>query len=242
MRWTRNLFARPGWHLYRFDLAEVGEEIDLADVRSIRWRAPEITAPVDLFLDDLILADNTRYLLDGDASENELYVFTQGRRIHVGSPGRFELAFSDGVIVEWHADRGPNLTVRSGLGPWPIPLSRDWSVRQAAPVVYDDPALFESWGTRVAATQRLVEKSRFRVVIEGIWRFTGSSDEVQKQMAPQHSWRYVVYPSGQVYVRVTSRTGGVSWPAERVGYAIALDGRAGFKRVIAPPSSAGDPC
>ncbi|MFQ5806368.1 MAG: hypothetical protein ACE5I3_07955 [Phycisphaerae bacterium] len=235
IRWTRNLFAQPGWHLYRFDLSEIGEELDLADVRALGCRAPELTAPIDLYLDDLILTDNTRYLLGENAAAGELYVVTRGRRIHVGARGRFELAFSDGVIVEWHADNGQNLTVRSGLGPWPLPLPRDWSFRHADPVVYDDPALYANWGARVAAAQRIVEMSEFRVVVAGIWRFLPAPDGARtgprSATAPEHSWRYVVYPSGQVYVRVTSHARDAGWRAPRLGYALALNGRSGFSRV-----------
>ncbi len=232
IRWIRRLFAKPGWHLYRFDLSVIGDEIDLADVRALVWTAPNLTAPVDLYLDDLILTDNTRYLLGGAAAEGGLYVVTRGRRIHVGARGRFDLAFSDGVIVEWHADDERNLAVRSGLGPWPVPLPQDWSLRRADPVVYDDPALFASWGARVAAAQRLVEMSEFRVVIEGIWRFPArlgiTGTDAGSDRRPEHSWRYVIYPSGQVYLRVTSHASGAGWRAPRVGYALALDGRSGF--------------
>jgi hypothetical protein len=235
IRWMRRLFAKPGWHLYRFDLSEIGDEIDLADVRALIWQAPNLTAPLDLYLDDLILTDNTRYLLGETATESKLYVVMRGRRIHVGARGRFDLAFSDGVIVEWHADDNHNLTVRSGLGPWPVPLPDDWSRRRADPVVYDDPALFASWGTRVAATQRLVEMSEFRVVIEGIWRFparlASTGNDAGSAAAPEHSWQYVIYPSGQVYVRVTSRASYAGWRASRVGYAVALEGRSGFVSV-----------
>jgi len=240
IRWTRRLFAKPGWHLYRFDLSEIGEAIDLADVRILRWWAPEITAPVDLFLDDLILADNTRYLLDETAADGELYLVTRGRRIHVGARGRFDLAFCDGVIVAWHADDDQNLTVRSGLGPWSVPLPQDWNLRQANPVVYDDPALFASWGAHVTATQRLVETSGFRVVIEGIWRFLPPPGALGTTrgaaMAPEHLWRYVIYPSGQVYVRVTSHARDAGWRAPRLGYAVALDGRRGFASVAPEPA------
>ncbi|MBU0618119.1 MAG: hypothetical protein KKI02_10415, partial [Planctomycetes bacterium] len=114
LRSTRKLFAEPGWQLYRFDLAEIGEELDLADVRALSWRAPRLSGPVDLYFDDFLLADNTRYLFGQDADEGELYVVSAGRRIVVGARGRFELAFSDGVIVEWHAGDEHNLTVRSG--------------------------------------------------------------------------------------------------------------------------------
>jgi len=240
LRSTRKLFANPGWQLYRIDLAELAEEIDLADVRALCWRAPELAAPVDLYLDDLLLTDNTRYLFGKDAGQGELYGVSAGRRIIVGARGRFELAFADGVIVQWHADDQHNLTVRSGLGPWPVPLPENWNRRQADPIVYDDPTLYASWGARVATTQRIAEQSGFRVVLEGLWRFLPEPGRdapgTDAAARPEHSWRYVIYPTGRVYLRVTSRAREAGWPGARVGYALALDGRSGFVRV--PPAPA----
>jgi hypothetical protein len=237
LRATRRLYARPGWQLCRYDLAELGEEIDLADVRALSWRAPQLTEPVDLYFDDFILADNTRQLFGQDATAGGLYAQTVGRRIVVGARGRFELAFADGLIVEWRAGDGQNLTVRGGLGPWPVPLPEDWSVRRAEPTVYDDPGLYASWGARVAAAQRVAEQSEFRVVLAGVWRFLGQPGETPTEAEavalPGHSWRYVIYPRGQVYVQVASHTAEVGWPAARVGYALALNGRSGFARVPA---------
>ena len=235
LRSTRKLFAEPGWQLYRFDLAEIGEELDLADVRALSWRAPRLSAPIDLYFDDFLLADNTRYLFGQDADEGELYVVSAGRRIVVGARGRFELAFSDGVIVEWHAGDEHNLTVRSGLGPWPVPLPEGWNRRRAEPIVYDDPELWAAWGERIAATQHVVEQSGFRVVLEGLWRFLRKPDEPPAEpdpaATPEHSWRYAIYPSGQVYVRITSHARDAGWPDARVGYAVALNERSGFERV-----------
>lgn len=234
---TRKLFAEPGWQLYRFDLAGIGEEIDLADVRALCWSVPQLSAPLDLYFDDFLLADNTRYLFGEDVGEGELYGISSGRRIVVGARGRFELAFADGVMVEWHAGDRHNLTVRSGLGPWPVPLPEDWSGRRADPVVYDDPNLYANWGARVATTQRIVEQSAFRVVLEGTWQFlpqagvgVATRDSV---LLPEHCWRYVIYPSGQVYLRVAAHARGAGWSGARVGYALALDGRSDFVRVPA---------
>ena len=244
LRSTRKLFANPGWQLYRIDLAELAEEIDLADVRALCWRASELTAPVDLYLDDLLLTDNTRYLFGKDAGQGELYGVSAGRRIIVGARDRFELAFADGVIVQWHADDQHNLTVRSGLGPWPVPLPENWSRRRADPVVYDDPTLYASWGARVAATQRIAEQSGFRVVLEGLWRFLPEPGKnaagTDSATRPEHFWRYVIYPTGRVYLRVSSQTHDNGWPAARVGYALALDGRSGFERVSPAVYGAGE--
>ncbi len=236
---TRKLFAKPGWHLYRFDIADLGEEIDIVDIRALSWRAPELTEPAELYFDDFLLTDNTRALLGADAGEGELYVSSAGRRIMVGARGRFELAFTDGMIVEWHAGGHRNLTVRSGLGPWPVPLPEDWHQRRANPVVYDDPNLFANWGKQAATAQRIVEQSQHRIVLEGIWRFGAAADKdlADPDSMPEHVWRWTIYPSGQVYLNVRSSPGDRSWSDSRLGYAIAIDGRGGFQRVAPNPGS-----
>lgn len=237
LRWMRTLHLTPGWNLLRFDLAEIGDEIDLSDVRRLAWRALRATGPVELCLDDVILADNTQTLLERDDSRPQLYAFRQGRRIHVGVPGRFELAFRDAVITSWQAGEEQNLTVRSGLGPWPIPLSPGWAT-SGQPIVYDDPRLFSSWGELVSASQQVLEKSPARVVIEGRWVFLQAGQPPPSTLPvlrPSHVWRYVIYPDGSVYARLTSDSRGAGWPAPLAGCALALDARRGFSRLAGPP-------
>ena len=246
LRFSRRVQIEPGWHLCKYDLAELSDDIDLTDVRALCWRPVESTEPVELFFDDFLLTDNTRYVLGEHAAPGELYLLACGRRILVGAKDAFELAFSDGVICEWRLTGGPNLTVRSGLGPWPMPLPADWHTRQDAPLVYDDPQLFAAWGARVAARQSVIEASPTRIVLEGQWRFfstdAAASPEAQAAGAEtpaEHTWRYVIYPTGQAFVTVTSNCGAHGWPGERVGYAIAVGGRVGFARVLPEPYGTG---
>ena len=233
LKTTRKLFAKPGWHLYRFDIADLGEEIDIMDIRALSWRAPELAQPADLFFDDFLLTDNTHTLLGADASDGELYISSSGRRIMIGARGRFELAFADGMIVEWQAGVRHNLTVRSGLGPWPVPLPEGWDQRRDNPIIYDDPSLFATWGEQVATKQRIVEQSCYRVVLEGIWRFETAADQAPNlDGQPEHRWRWTIYPSGQVYLSVRSSPGNRAWPESQLGYVVAIDGRSGFQRVV----------
>ena len=235
IHWLRTIHAKPGWNLFRFDLAELGEQVDLADVRALSWRAPHVDSPVELFLDDIILANNRRYLLGEQAAAGELYVFELGRSVHVGVRERFDLAFRDGVIAAWTVDGRENLTVGTGLGPFPLPLPADWSTQPETTIVYDDPELFINWGTAVEATQQVVELSPFRVVVRGHWRFVDepgrATAEAPADTRPSHTWEYVIYRFGQVCVRATSAAQGAGWSAPRVGYAVALNGRRGFVRV-----------
>lgn len=240
LRWSRTIHARPGWSLQRIDLGTVGAWIDLANIRALSWQATELGAPFDIYLDDLIITDNTVHVLGEQATEGEMYVLTRGRRIVVGTRGRFELAFADGQLVTWHAGDEQNLVDPDGLGPWPIPLPPNWTAPGVA-VAYDDPRHFAEWGPIVAASQRVVEATPFRVVIAGRWRFTSTPpdtpDAAQLEPAsPGHAWQYTIYPSGAMFVNVRSEALEAGWPGTAVGYALGLDGRRGFK-YIAPPAA-----
>jgi len=239
LSWSRRVRLQPGWNLLRIDLFEPAGQIDLRDVRALAWRAPELSVGVDLFLDDLILADNTRWLMGETAGPGELYAFGQGRRIHVGARDRFELAFSDGVIVQWLAadNEKLNLTLPTGLGPWPAPLPDDWAFRRSDPIVYDDPELYRHWGAGAGARQRLTELTPFRAVLTGTWAFPSTSPGGASRSAAGHTWTYAVYPSGQVYVRVLSQAPDSGWNTPRVGYAVAVNASPAFQAIT--PERAG---
>jgi hypothetical protein len=223
-RWQRTLRLAPGWNLVRQDLAEVGDAIDLANVRAVTWSAVDADT-ADLILDDLVLADNTADLLKRGDAPDALYAFRQGRRTHVGAAARFELAFSGGALSFWSDASGPNLTLRTGLGPWPTPLPEQWDAT-AFPPAYDDPAYYADWGAIVEATTDVAELSAFRAVVVGEWRF----GPVEARPAPRHTWRYTIYPDGRVFVRATSDPAGARWAAPHVGYALVVDGHRGFAR------------
>lgn len=241
--WRTRLRLDPGWNLIRIDLAEPGTRVDLSDVRALTWSAPEIAGPLDLYFDDIALADNERTILPGGGAADELYALSRGRRLYVGANGRFELAFVDGVIAGWHPSREKrriNLTVPSGLGPWPVMLDSGWA-SAAAGVAYDDSDMFADWGDRVAAGQAIVEATAFRLIVEGQWRFMRSEAAATQPASHRgHVWQYTIYPSGKIYVRLRTDDAGAGWSRALLGAAVVLDGRQGFEPVDHSASDSGN--
>ncbi len=228
--WSRLLRVRPGWNLLRVDVHAALAELDSPEIRSFRFRLPDDQPQTVLFFDDVILADNTRFRLGEDAGEGRLFAKEQGRRIVVGARGAFEATFENGVLSGWSVGAGPNLAAPSGLGPWVAPLDPDWWSRDEPPAI-DDPSLFADWGASASTFQEVVEASPFRVVVRGVWRFGAAPPGgVEQESAPRHDWQYVIYASGDVYVRLSSSTAGRGWAASRVGCAVLLDARRGFRR------------
>lgn len=237
LRWSRPLRLTAGWNEVAFDLATIGTRIDLRDVRMLAWQRRDGGAPLSFYVDDVIIADNTNVIIAAEEGRDAagLYVYTRGRRIHVGCPERFELAWHAGVIASWQAGApGPpgsaaravptstfdELCAPGGLGPWPVWEDENRQVRNP-------------WATVHDGTQRIVEVSRGRVVIEGARTAAlGAAGTVREA-----AWQYVIHPSGSIYVRLRhdaskDDTSGVPMQAVRV------DGRRGFEYAPPPPVAA----
>ncbi len=285
--WSTTVRALRGWTLVRIDLAEAGERIDLADVRAMSWKLQDGGGePVDLYFDDFVLADNTEVILAPSDSSGAMYAVRAGRRLYIGAPGRYELAFADGQIAAWHepgiaaalpaaADTSapdsidssppsetslqgqgsssggaqppespptppalprlgaPNLTVPSGLGPWPAALAAGWHDPGQQVSAADDPRMFANWGEQVTIGQEVLEATPFRVAVRGQWRFRRTEGETDQATPPQpgHTWTYTLYPSGQVYLHLESHPAGAAWPAPLLGLAAVVDARRGFEPV-----------
>lgn len=228
--WRSRLRVGPRWSLHRIDLAEVADVVDLADVRSVSFRPAVATAALTLNLDDLVLTDNAREIFATNAPGG-LYVRAAGRRVHVGASDRFDLAFTDGVISAWTSGSPENLTVRSGLGPWPVALSENWRTQREALPAYDDAEMFAHWGESVAATQRIVETDPFRIQIAGEWRFVRSAGGENPAGDASIRWLYTIHSDGRVYVGLRCDPGEAGWRTPLVGQAIALRGDREFERV-----------
>lgn len=234
-RWSTTARLRPGWNLLRYDLAAVAERADLSDVRRLSWRVVDAAGPVELYLDDLIVTDNTRYQSGAQAAAGEMIAYTRGRRTLFGALGRFEIGAVDGVLAVIAGEAGQNLALPGGFGPLPLPLPAGWAAQRANPPAPDDPAAFNAWGGSIGTLQRIVEAGPQRVVVRTERRFMAGSEAAEggqaaADAAPGHVWEYVAYPDGRVFTRIISDPAGRPWPQPQLGYALCLDGRRGLQR------------
>ena len=183
------VFLSPGWNTLRVDLAEVAQWVDLGHVGQIRWRPEAFAEPTTLFLDDLILTDNSAELLGSpEGPLGELYVVHEGQRIRVGSCGRFELVFANGQIVGWydlHRDPARERNCVSwpsprfvALGPTAVvlrttneaagesgPLARPGESVKPLPDLDGDGG-WSPFGRQIGLRQRILEATSLRVVVE----------------------------------------------------------------------------
>ena len=234
------IFLKSGWNLIRIDLADMSDQINLADVREVRLWCEPLDTPVDLYLDDLILVDNEQVVFGKPEGEaGDLYVKSQGRRLVVGSVERFELAFYRGRIIQWFdlahdPGRLHNLAGRGVLGPTPVVVTNE----PAPGVRLDDTSQWSALGMSVESFQRIEEINPVRAVVLGEWRF-GASGEPTSERSPFHRWQYSVYGDGRVYLecRGTARTAAFEPPG--LGVVLACDGDQGFVRHVVEGAAGG---
>jgi hypothetical protein len=217
---------KQGWNLLRLDLSDAAPVVDLSNVTRLSWRIIELAAPVELFIDDIILADN-RTTFSGTPGEGEggLYVQQEGRLINVGSPGRFELGFGNGQIVRWYAlDRDRNKSVNlvgsaGALGPIPVVLTDpDQVFDEDVPFVSDG---FSSLGGLVSARQRIIEANNVVVIVECTWAFPDSVQDVVDHRTPFQRWTYTIYQTGQVFVTVECTSERGEFKPESIGMVVS---------------------
>jgi hypothetical protein len=221
------VFLKSGWNRLRIDLAEVAENVYLGDVRELRFWCDPLDSPIELYLDDIILADNTRALLaNTNSAPGEFSIKSQGRRLVVTVTDRFELVFSRGRIRQWFdlsadPDRMHNLAGSGPLGPIPAVIG------PGGVVLVDAPTQWLKLGPLAESYQGIVEASPLRVVVHGEWRF-GSAEAPVGETSPHHRWIYSIYRGGEVYVECSGSIPGMNLPT--VGMVFGCDGAAGFQR------------
>lgn len=189
---------QKGWNQLRLDLAEVAERLALDDLREMRMSVSGMTKPVDLFIDDLLLAANrTDIFGDSANTKGELFVRRSGRRWHVGAGGRFELTFANGQIAAWHdLSRDPyrlrNLSRGTTLGPSLVSLDPETGTIRDT----------NESSVLVEASTKVIEMNALRAVVSCEWRPVGGK-AASANKGDQRA-TYTIYASGHVFVALES--------------------------------------
>jgi len=228
------ILLEEGWNLVRIDLGDLSDRINVSDVRKLVFKCDPLDTPVNLYIDDLILVDNTRDIFQTPNRERgDLYVRSTGRRLAVGAVDRFEVVFARGRIRQWFdlvndPNRSRNLVGPGTLGPTPVVVPNV----PGAMVSLDDTTQWAGLGVAVEVYQSLIEASPVRIVVQGQWRF-GTPDTPPGQTGPHHHWNYTIYRDGRIYVECSGSAAGPSYRPPGLGMAFSCDGDLGFKRHIA---------
>lgn len=220
----------PGWNLIRVDLGDLADHLDLAEVRALRLSCNPLDTPVDLFVDDIILADNSRTIFGSPTgTPGSLYIHKKGQRLVAGAVGRFELVFLRGRIEQWYDLESDPLRVHNligveALGPTPFPLMQKYIARE---MDINDPAHWQPLGIAVETYQGLLDVSPISLTIQGQWRFL-SGDAQRDERGPAHHWLYTLYPDGRVYIECSGTSGTENFQPSHVGIAFNCDMGLGF--------------
>jgi len=216
------LQIHQGWNELSIDLAEVGERLTLDDVREIRLSLAKVIKPVELLIDDIILAAH-REPIFGHAENKDglLYAQRVGRRWRIGAGGKFELVFANGQIVGWYQLSGDpyrlhNLCDHTTLGPTPIRAALSTNATQD----------FKNFGDHVAVHSRLTEMNETRIVMKTTWHFVDDPGQAYANR-PVHQWTYTIYATGQVFVDVHATQRTPNGAASDMGLAISATTRDG---------------
>jgi len=241
------LTAGTDWTLFRLDLAEIGEQVPLDDIRALQLTIRAPAYPVNLWVDDIFLA-GARESVFGDPANTagELYVQRVGRRWNVGAGGRFELTFGNGQIVRWFNLTGDpqrlhNLVEGTSLGPTVV------TVRTGPDGATVEPAFIRP-DSSVSGRQQVLEMSRERVVVECTWWLPspegsgaagpsgarGAEATAPVSREPRVRWIYTVYAGGQVYVDVAVSGSVPAQEGVSPGLAVSMSGGANCR--MDPPA------
>jgi len=232
-RWTSPpLPMAKGWNLLRLDLQDIARGVDVSDIRQIRFEITSRSWPAEFWLDDLLLADNTKNLFGSPTGlVGSLYVQRRGKRLHVGACGRFELVFREGLLDQWYdlatdPQRRHNLAGSGPLGPMLVPVDQSGKPAGQMP--------WQAWhrlGRHVRVEQRLVEANSLFVTVASTVTFSEPSGQDSAAQAGriadrpsrqtvQHRYRYTIRPDGRIYFFAEATVATPQWQPQMLALAV----------------------
>jgi hypothetical protein len=231
-----------GWNLLTADLDAMSRGAERHDIRQLEIALVLGSKPATFYLDDIVLADHVRWYTGQDGRPEKLYAYARGPRVFAGVRDRFELVFAEAAISAWFTAGPENLAGRSGLGPWPVFVANDWSGRaedSGRSLRFASP---HEPGLRPAASQRIVEASPVRIVLEGQRELLLGESVAETSGAAElrrGSMHFVIYPDGRVFVRSDLDAGPSAWPLSRLAWGLLLNSGTAFA-LSQRPSAAPD--
>lgn len=222
-----------GWNLIRVDLGEVGQAIDLSDVREIRLGCELLQTAVDLYLDNLILVDNEQEVfVTQERVPGDLYVLSRGQSLVVGAIDRFELVFARGRIDQWYDLASDPNRLHNLAGPGPLgPVPTGTPGSPAPPLSITGMEHWSSPGAVVETHQSLVSATPLQIIVQGRCVFASAGSHPEP-MAASHEWVYTIYQDGRVYVQCSGDAGMPGGADEQISVGVACDRTLGFVRHI----------
>jgi hypothetical protein len=230
-----------GWNLIRADLGEMSDQVNLADVRELRFWCDPLESPAELYLDDVILTNNSRQVFGpAQPAPGELYVRAQGQRLVVGAGERFEVVFSEGLIRQWYDLSSDPAKARSLTGGLPLGPAAVTLPKLPDPAGWLDEVLGQTKPpAHVNVLQTVEETTPLGVRIRATWR--ADTGETPREAAPAlRECVYSVYRDGRIFVELAGKM-------PEAGVACFCDADAGFKLTLvehaaeAAPGGAHDP-
>lgn len=230
-----------GWNLIRADLGQMSDQVNLADVRELRFWCDPLESPVELYLDDIVLTNNSRQVFGpAQPAPGEMYVRAQGQRLVVGAGERFELVFSEGLIRQWFDLSSDPAKARSLTGGLPMGPAAVALPKLPDPAGWLDEVLDQTkTPARVNVLQTVEEATPLGAVIRAVWRV--ETGEAPAEDAPAlRQCVYSVYRDGRIYVELAGKM-------QEASVAGFCDADAGFKMTLvehaaeAAPGGAHDP-
>lgn len=200
-----------GWNVLRLDLADLGEHVALDDIQELQLSIEGLERATTLSIDDIILTSSRKTLLGNpQVGDGRLFAQRIGRRLTIGSAGRFDITFANGQIVRWHnLESDPyrlvNLVEGTTLGPTPVWLD-----------VPDNRDAESMFGRYVSIRPHIVELNPIRAVLTCEQRFM-DDPSLASDDRPFRRWTYTIYPTGQIYVSISSTTATRQYATHRVG-------------------------
>lgn len=185
-----------GWNTARVDLAELEGQAALDDMRELRLSIAGARKAVAVRIDDVLLTRSRTDLLGDSANTSGgFYVQRVSNHWNIGAGGRFELSFLNGQVTRWYnlasdPHRIRNLLEGTTLGPTAVTVNTATGEHQ--PLIKH---------AQIRVGQRLLELSPVRAVV-AVDCFLGGPEEGDKA-SPAFSSEYVIYPTGQIYIRAS---------------------------------------